>query len=344
MLKKLRSSFSKSSSTVGGSTKSLTSAPTPISSTPTPTSSISISKQLNRARSLYNEGKQSYDEENYENSFQSLREAAQIQELSLGKYHKETIQSYWQLGRAACKCAEPMDANNSSIKSKRHTVLQAFQRAARMAEGTFSETEYTSMLQDMKECYQEATFEDLVVVAPICTSGSVSGGSDNQSVSSGISHRSSASHRSSSSHRSNSDENAYRKVHNDPMKHMLKVLELEKSGDGYVKKKNYRKASTIYGQALQLQDVLVGEDSLDGADIRCKLALCFMHTNCQPQARRALQMAYTCFVANVGTEHPATLGAVARMKKIAMSSGTAFSTKSMSIVSVTSVTSSVSGF
>lgn len=304
MLKKLRSSFAKASA--GTSTSSLTSAPTPISSAPTPTSPMSITKQLTRSRSLYKEGTKSYDEGNYKNALKCLQEVVQIQELSLGKYHKETIHSYWQLGKAACKCTEKLG------KNKRHIVLQAFQRAARMAEAPFSDAEYSSMLQDMKGSYHAAFCQDITT----STSTSSSFSSDCQSVSSGISHW--------------SDESAFRQVQTDPMKHLLTVFELERKGDGHVKKKNYRKASNAYGEALKLQDVLVGEDSLDGADIRSKLALCFMNTGATQQARRALQMAYTCFVAQVGTEHPATLGAVARMKKTAMSTST------KSIVSATS--------
>ena len=106
------------------------------------------------------------------------------------------------------------------------------------------------------------------------------------------------------------------------MKHMVHIFELEKRGDAFMKKKQYKKASLTYSQALQIQDALVGEDSLCGADIRCKLAMCFLQQDQIPQARRALQIAYTTFVAQVGTDHPATLGAVARMKKIAMTTST----------------------
>lgn len=308
MLKKLRSSFAKAST--GSSTSSFTSAPTPISSAPTPTSPRSITKQLNRSRSLYKEGTKSYDEGNYKNSLKCLQGVVQIQELSLGKYHTETIHSYWQLGKAACKCTETLG------KNKRHIVLRAFQRAARMAEVPFSDAEYSSMLQDMKDSYHEAFCQDITT----STSTTSSFSSDCQSVGSGISHW--------------SDENTVRQVQTDPMKHLLIVFELERKGDNHVKKKNYRKASNAYGEALKLQDVLVGEDSLDGADIRSKLALCFINTGATQQARRALQMAYTCFVAQVGTEHPATLGVVARMKK------TAISTSTKSIMSATSSVSS----
>jgi len=271
-----------------GSTTTVTSAPTPISEVLPLPSSISITKQLNLARSLYAAGKKDYDSASYKSSFQSLQKAVQIQELTLGKYHEETIQSYWGLGRAACRCIDPAVLGG---RKRRNIILQSFQRAARMAEPALSDLEYETMLQDMSDCFHEAFLQET-----ISTSGSIS--SDCRSI---------------------IDDGAFPHLHCDPLKHMMRLFELERKGDMYVKKYKYRKASTAYCQALQLQDALVGEDSLDGADIRCKLALCFLHMSAIQQARRALQMAYTCFVAQVGTEHPATLGALARMKKIAMS-------------------------
>jgi len=279
-----------------GSTATVTSAPTPITIVPSPTSSISITEQLNRARSLFATGKKSYDSASYMSSFQSLQQAVQIQELSLGKYHKETIRSYWQLGRAACRC---IDQEVLGVRKRRKIVLQSFQRAARMAEPALGDLEYKTMLQDMRDRYHEAFSHETIRTSGISSSDScsTSTGDSNSIV----------------------DDGAFLGLHCDPVKHMMRLFELERKGDMYMKKSKYRKASIAYCQALQLQDALVGEDSLDGADIRCKLALCFLHTSAIQQARRALQMAYTYFVAQVGTEHPATLGAVARMKKIAMS-------------------------
>jgi len=168
-----------------------------------------------------------------------------------------------------------------------------------MAEPALSDLEYKTMLQDMRDRYHEAFSHET-----IRTSGTSS--SDSCSNSTG-------------DRNSIVDDGEFLRLHCDPVKHMMRLFELERKGDMYMKKSKHRKASIAYCQALQLQDTLVGEDSLDGADIRCKLALCFLHTSAIQQARRALQMAYTYFVAQVGTEHPATLGAVARMKKIAMS-------------------------
>lgn len=316
MLKQLRNSFSKSSST-----SSFTSAPTPVSNLPPPpTSTVSVTKQLHKARTLYEEGLIAYESEQYNQAYESLQKAVRIQELNLGKYHEETIRSYWRLGRAACK-SELEESKEK--KKKRHVVLQAFQRAARMGFSKAEDAEYNAMLQDMRDCFRQAFLQqESGLTVSTCNN---SDSSDSQSINSN----------NSSSHWS-ADEQVLKQVHVDPMKHMLKVFELEQKGDACVKKKNYKKAAQAYSQALQLQDALLGADSLDGADIRCKLALCFLRTNSTPQARRALQMAYTCFVQQVGTEHPATLGAVARMKKLAMS--TTSSTKSL-----TSVGSSVTG-
>jgi tetratricopeptide (TPR) repeat protein len=214
----------------------------------------SISQQVKKARSLYRQGKERYALADYATALQLFKRSIRIQEVNLGKYHAETIRSYWRMGRAACKEQERVQA------------LRAFQRAARMAGPTFKENSYQKLLTDIEQCWQAAHPED-----------------------------------------------------GDSLKMMIKVFSFEKEGDVAFKRNQYVKAIEAYCKALKLQDSLLGQDSLDGADIRCKLALCFLKTSATPQARRALQMAYDCFVGQVGKDHPATLGAVAKMKTIAVS-------------------------
>lgn len=212
-----------------------------------------IHQELKRARSCYHQGKTDYSQADYAGALEHFQEAVRIQEMYLGKYHEETIRSYWRLGRAACKEQERVQA------------LRAFQRAARMAASAFSKASYQHLMTDIEQCWQDAHPED-----------------------------------------------------GDSLKLILQVFKLERQGDIAFRKNHYVKATEAYCEALQLQDSsLLGQDSLDGADIRCKLGFCFMKTSATPQARRALQMAYDCFVGHVGKDHPATLGAVAKMKIIA---------------------------
>ena len=52
------------------------------------------------AQSLYRQAKSLYDDGLYENSIDAYRHAIQIQEKTLGKYHKLTIKTYYRLGQA----------------------------------------------------------------------------------------------------------------------------------------------------------------------------------------------------------------------------------------------------
>eukprot|EP00980_Cylindrotheca_fusiformis_P024147 scaffold11571_cov122-Cylindrotheca_fusiformis.AAC.10 len=215
----------------------------------------SIAKEINKARSLYKKGKECYENAEFSESSRLLQRAVRIQENYLGKYHEETIRSYWRLGRAECK-----------EQGHRVQALRAFQRAARMAESTFTASSYQHLMNDIEQCWRAVQPED-----------------------------------------------------KDSLKVMTSVFKFEQQGDAAYKRNRYVKAIEAYCKALKLQDEsLLGQNSLDGADIRCKLGLCFLKTSATPQARRALQMAYDCFVGHVGKQHPATLGAIAKMKAIAI--------------------------
>lgn len=111
----------------------------------------------------------------------------------------------------------------------------------------------------------------------------------------------------------------WHQVHNqddDSLLTLKKIFEKEDLGDKAVKKDQHVKAIEYYCEALSLQDALVGKDSLDGADIRYKLGSCLLKTKATPQAKHALQLAYKCYVDQVGKDHPATMGCVSKMNTI----------------------------
>ena len=91
------------------------------STTSTSSSEESITKQLNDTRSLYLRGKTEFDDSEYDSACETFRDVAQRQEALLGKYHKETVKTYWRLGKCCCKAGRDDEA------------LEAFQRSSRMA-------------------------------------------------------------------------------------------------------------------------------------------------------------------------------------------------------------------
>jgi len=97
---------------------------------------------------------------------------------------------------------------------------------------------------------------------------------------------------------------------------MMEIFSYEQCGDSAVKEQRYVEAIESYCQALSLQDSIVGRDSLDGADIRYKLGCSLLRTKSSLQARQTLQLAYDCYVKEVGTEHPASMGAAAKIRTI----------------------------
>ena len=100
------------------------------------------------------------------------------------------------------------------------------------------------------------------------------------------------------------------------MKVLQDIIANEQVGDRYFKQGRYHKANHYYGKALALQDETIGTDSLDGADIRCKLAYTMLKdsSTTKQQAAQTLQLAYDCYMNKVGKDHPATYGVAAKIK------------------------------
>jgi tetratricopeptide (TPR) repeat protein len=226
--------------------------------------SSSPTMQLQDARRLYEQGKDEYANGQYAEAAERFREATLIQEVTLGKYHQDTIKSYWRCGRAACKAGDEREA------------LRAFQRAARMAETSFSRSINASLREDIQQSWRDM--------------------------------------HTNKAHSENPGEHAH--AHALALEQMAEVFGLERQGDASCKNGNFAKAAEFYQRVLDIQDSLVGADSLDGADVRCKLACCHLRMKNLQQAEAALINAHECFLKQFGELHPATLGAAATMQTV----------------------------
>jgi tetratricopeptide (TPR) repeat protein len=222
-----------------------------------------VYRQLQEARSLYDQGKEAHKNENFDGALQFFRRAIRVQEGIIGKYHQDTIKTYWRMGRSACMAEDDRAA------------LQSFQRAVRMAETTFDAPINQSLWKDIESCWSE------------------------KHSSTDTSARAAAAYDSST---------------RTTLVQLAQVLQAERQGDADCKKRHFLEAIESYQRALRLQDSLLGDDSLDGADIRCKLACCFLRMSKLRDAQRVLQTAHQCYLGHFGEQHPATLGAVANMK------------------------------
>jgi tetratricopeptide (TPR) repeat protein len=212
---------------------------------------VSIHQQMKESRELYADGNDKFARGDFDVAFQLFRQTVKMQEVLFGKYHQETVKSYWWIGKAACKVQEKTEA------------LKAFQRATRMAANALDRATYQEMCRDIEECWADMHPEQ-----------------DNI------------------------------------LKVLQNIFEHEQRGDKAFKGRNYNSAIESYCQALTLQDSLIGNDSLDGADIRCKLAYTLLKTSATPEAEKTLQLAYDCYIDHVGADHPATYGVAAKMKTI----------------------------
>jgi tetratricopeptide (TPR) repeat protein len=225
-----------------------------------------VYRQLQEARSLYDEGKEAHENENFDGALQLFKRAIIVQEVIIGKYHQDTIKTYWRMGRSACMAEDD------------RVALQSFQRAARMAETTFDAPINQSLWKDIESYWSEK--------------------------------HSSTAHTTLSARTAAASDTSTSTI----LVQLAQILQAERQGDAACKKRRFLEAIESYQSALRLQDSLLGDDSLDGADIRCKLACCFLRMSKLRDAQRVLQTAHQCYLGHFGEQHPATLGAVASMK------------------------------
>ena len=94
-------------------------------------------EKLEECRDLYLQGKKEYQKNNYIDSVRLYLKAVYLQEMLLGKYHQDTIKTYWRLGRAAAMAQQDQQA------------IEAFYRACRFAETTFDESVVLSLINDV---------------------------------------------------------------------------------------------------------------------------------------------------------------------------------------------------
>lgn len=218
-----------------------------------PSPSPQMKQRLSEARKLYEQGKQEHADGHYAEAAKDFRQATLLQEVVLGKFHQDTIKSYWRWGRAAAKV-------------DRREALQAFTRAARMADSTFTPKVIAGLWQDIQAKWREGEEETA--------------------------------------------------KNDEALQQLAEVLQLEKQGDAHCKQGSPAKAMECYQRLLEIQDAMVGSQSLDGADIRCKLACCYLQTAQLDRAQDLLEHAHACFLTNFGEVHPATLGAAATIKTV----------------------------
>jgi tetratricopeptide (TPR) repeat protein len=223
--------------------------------------SMSTMQQIKASRESFRKGQQLYIQGDYNDSLEEFRRTVQLQEVVFGKYHKETIRSYLEQGKAALKLAS--QENNVLLTL---TALKSFQRATRMANVSFQKALNREMWKEIETNWYDVHPET--------------------DVSLGI---------------------------------LSEIYALEDLGDKAIKRHQYVKAIEHYCGALSLQDALVGKDSLDGADIRYKLGSALFKTSAMPQAQETLQLAYKCYVDQVGMDHPATMGCISKIQTIPVS-------------------------
>lgn len=257
-----------------------------------PSADSKVQREMKDSRKYYCDGRDKYDAGEYERAYALFDRAVQMQEILLGKYHEDTVKSYWWLGKSACYThSEPQEA------------LKAFQRATRTGEIALGKILYVDMLRDIEECLALTDWSESLSFKKNHNDSSISVAESRDS------RRSTKSLRSS-----------FRKSTGSKTKFMKVLQEIiidEQEGDRAFKQGRYTKANDYYAKALALQDITMGSDSLDGADIRCKLAYSMLKgSGTKAEAEKTLKLAYECYVDKVGKEHPATYGVAAKIKTI----------------------------
>jgi len=225
--------------------------------------SMSTMNQIKASRKYFQKGQSLYEQRQYAESFEQFRRAVQLQEVVFGKYHKETIRSYLEFGKTACKVVKYETNHPYSDKDLSTMALKSFQRATRMTNVPLQKKLNREMWKEMEQSWYD--------IHP------------STDLSLGI---------------------------------LSEIFASEDLGDRAIKQHQYVQAIEHYCEALSLQDSLLGKDSLDGADIRYKLGSALIKTSSTPQAQETLQLAYKCYMNQVGKDHPATMGCVSKINTI----------------------------
>lgn len=267
-----------------------------------------VSNAMKESKARYDDARDKFSAGDYEAAYKLLDKAVSMQEILLGKYHIDTVQSYWWLGKAACQTqSEPTEA------------LKAFHRAVRTGQVALGKPMYLEMLRDIEECLALSGWSHSFKKqksSPTVLGGVGSMRSLSFSGTNGFSNRS-LNHSPRRSLRTSFLRNSLSHNKKKHMKILQDIVSHEQEGDKYFKDGRYSKANDYYSKALELQDRTMGTDSLDGADIRCKLAYSMLKDSATKQeATRTLQAAYECYIDKVGKDHPATYGVAAKIKTI----------------------------
>lgn len=274
-----------------------------------------VEQQLDEARKCYHRGKESHSNGKYEASVEYLRKAVQLQELLLGKYHLDTIKSYWRLGKAFCSLSassstgpdqnqhqrekESESGNGNGNENYTTMAARTFLRSARMAESSLEESINAKLWKDIQQCWAEMKLKCELT------------DKESQPTAATEQERHSPSPEDDDEER---DDNAKQQEKHKELEHMAAILRNERDGDAACKKRQLAKAVEHYRSALKEHDTLMSmtmsmamtmattssgakrtsaasstdngvyadtdfdpsTTSLDVADLQCKLASCLL--------------------------------------------------------------------
>lgn len=266
-------------------------------------------QQLKAAATNYDEGKALHHAGDYEAALDAYRQALAIREPFLGKYHWDTIKTYWRMGRSHWLLAEAKTNHDGGPNSspnqlkQQQAAVRCWKRAMRLAE----------RLQGKDHPITERLSEDI--------SRFLSTKTGDNSVDSKV----------------------------DMFKTIQQWLEHERQGDLSTKGTDYRRALKHYHNAMKLEQQIfssapssedmdstvstknsitsctasvVSTGSLDGADLACKMAGLYKLQGDLKASLAAYEMAHDCYVVTWGdVDHPAKNGAAASIQAIHTAGG-----------------------
>lgn len=116
---------------------------------------MSTRNQIKVSREYFQKGRSLYEQHQYAESCEQYHRAVQLQEISFGKYHKETIRSYFEFGKTACKVVKYDNNHQYSDKELISTALKSFQRAIRMANVSLEKKVNRDMWKEMEQSWYE---------------------------------------------------------------------------------------------------------------------------------------------------------------------------------------------
>lgn len=106
-------------------------------------------QQIKLSRESFRNGQSLYNQGKYEESLAQFQRAVRLQEVVFGKYHKETIRSYFEQGKVALQLSDQCDTEMTMI------AVQSFQRATRMANVSFPKASKESLWKEIETSWYD---------------------------------------------------------------------------------------------------------------------------------------------------------------------------------------------